>query len=585
MPVEARCSRQSPAPVSALIVGIKPPMCSRWLLALLCLLPLAAPAAEGVDLLAPPPVELGTFATVLSETDRAWTPEAAMDALQRDGQPGRGKVLNLGIGRPTLWLQLSLRNPTATVLERQVLIGQSWLDHVEVWVFAADGQVRHWQTGDEVAGQPGLDDVHGYVFAHGFAPGSHRLLVRVETADQLTVNLRLRTPADADAEGRRDRYLYGFLYGFMLSLVAYNLMLFVGLRRKVYVLYALYLLSFLLLNLAYTGRGALWLWGEWVFVQRFSNVSLIVLMPSAGLLFARAFLELPRVAPRLDRWVRFGYWIGPLLLLATILSNAYEAAVWLAFVVLGLFIAAMVALGVHAVRRGHPAARYFLLGAVCSMLGTALTEFSVWGQIPFSVWAYRGIELGMMLDATLLALALTQFVRTEVAQRQDAERVARADPLTLLENRRGFRESAEVLLATTARTGQPLTAVLVDIDHFKRVNDRHGHPVGDRVLVEVAECMRQALRIGDRCARWGGEEFVLLLPDTDLDAARGLAERLRQRLQDTSIHGVQPPLRITASLGVAVLQPNDELDDLVARADAALYRAKENGRNRVEVTV
>ena len=224
---------------------------------LLVLLPAASCSAEVVDLLAPPHVELGTHARVLSESESttpqstsAWTPEQAQAALQREGAPGRGKVLNLGIGRPALWLQLDLHNPTDSPLMRQILIGQSWLDHLDVWVLTADGQVRHWRTGDEVAGQPGLDDVHGYVFKHAFAPGRHRLLVRAQTADQLTVNLRLRTTEDADAEGRRDRYLYGFLYGFILSLVAYNLMLYVGLRRKVYVLYALYLLAFLLLNLA-----------------------------------------------------------------------------------------------------------------------------------------------------------------------------------------------------------------------------------------------------------------------------------------------------------------------------------------------
>jgi len=558
------------------------PVLLRWL-ALLWLAFSAPGAASVLDLRAPPTEELGTYASVLSEAGSAWTPEQALLELARAGTPGRGKVLNLGIGRPTLWLRLDLHNPDEAALTRQLMIGQSWLDHIDVWLWDPNGELRHWQTGDEVAGQPGLDDVHGYVFTHDFVAGAHRLLLRVQTADQLTVNLRLRTPEAAASEGSRDRYLYGFLYGYILSLVAYNLMLFVGLRRKVYVLYALYLSSFLLLNMASSGRGAAWLWGEWVFGQRFSNVSLIVLMPSFGLMFARAFLELPRVAPTIDRWVRFGIWIGPLLLLATIITNAYEAAVWLAFVVLGLFIAAMVALGVHAVRRGHPAARYFLVGAVCSMLGTALTEFSVWGQIPFSVWAYRGIELGMMLDATLLALALAQFVRTEVAQRQVAERSARVDPLTLLENRRGISEGAVSLLATAAQTTRPLSMVLVDIDHFKQVNDRHGHPVGDRVLVEVAECLRQTLRFGDRCARWGGEEFVLLLPDTDQAAARERAERLRQRLQDTTIHGVQPALRVSASFGVAEWQAGEGLADLVGRADAALYRAKANGRNRVEV--
>lgn len=553
--------------------------------ALLLALTLAAgfACAAPIDLRQPPTQELGEQVTVLSETDTAWTPIEAQAQLQARGALGTEKVLNVGIGRPPIWLALELENPGAEVLPRQLLLGQSWLDYIDVWVTSPDGSTRHWRTGDEVVGQPGLNDVHGYVFAHNFGPGVHRLLVRVATADPLTVNLRLRTPEAADAEAARDRYLYGFLYGFIASLIAYNLMLYIGLRRRVYVLYALYLSAFLLLNLSYTGRGALWLWGDWLAVQRFSNVSLIVLMPSAGLLFAREFLDLARLAPRLDLWVRLGYWIGPVLLLGTMLSNAYEAAVWLAFVVLGLFVFAMVALGVYAVRRGYPAARYFLLGAVCSMLGTALTEFSVWGQIPFSVWAYRGIEIGMMLDASLLALALAQFVRGEVEQRRDAERAARADPLTLLANRRGFIETAELELNAAARDRVPLAAVLVDIDHFKRVNDVHGHAVGDRVLVEVAEGLRQAARPGDRSARWGGEEFILLLPNTGREAAEALAQRLREQLQAASIHGVQPPLHVTASLGVAEWRSGETLAELVARADAALYRAKENGRNRVEI--
>ena len=557
---------------------------TRWcfLFLLGVLLPWGARAGTVVDLGDPPSQELGESAIVLSESGVAWSPEQALAALQRDGEPGRRKVLNLGIGRPALWMTLALNNAGDAPVTRQILLGQAWLDHVDVWILGPQGVERHWRTGDEVAGQPGLDDVHGYVFEHDFAPGASRLLVRVRTVDQLTVNLRLRTPEAAAAEGDRDRYLYGFLYGFIFSLVAYNLMLYVGLRRPMYVLYALYLSAFLLLNMAYTGRATLWFWGDWVAVQRFSIVTLIILMPSAGLMFARAFLGLARVSPRLDRWVRFGYWVGPLLLLATMAVNAYEAAVWLAFAVLGLFIVAMVALGVHAVRRGHPAGRYFLVGALCSMCGTALTEFSVWGQIPFSVWAYRGIEIGMMLDATLLALALAQFVRLEVAQRENAERAARVDPLTLLDNRRGFSEGAEALLASASRAARSLSAVLVDADGFKAINDRHGHAVGDRVLVGLADALRQALRPGDRIARWGGEEFVLLLPDTGLEAAIEMAEHLRQRVQGTPIHGGSAPIHITASFGVAEWRADETLSALVARADGALYRAKAGGRNRVE---
>lgn len=543
---------------------------------------LASPvwATQALDLSAPPQHELGEQASMLTE-NATLTPQQALHALQREGVPGRAKVLNLGIGRPAEWLLLDLHNPSDQALTRQILLGQSWLDHIEVWVLTMDSIARHWQTGDEVVGQPGLNDVHGYVFAHSFGPGSHRLLVRVQTDDQLTINLRMRTPEQADVEGSRDRYLYGFLYGFIASLVAYNLMLFARLRRRVYLFYALYLASFLALNLAYTGRGALWLWGDWVAVQRYSNVSLIVLMPSAGLLFARAFLQLHARQPRLDRWLSVFTWGGPALLLVTIVAGAYEAATWLAFVVLGLFIFLMVGLGIHAVRQRQSAARFFLIGAVCSMVGTALTEFSVWGFIPFSVWAYRGIELGMMLDATLLALALAEFVRTEVTQRRVAELAARIDPLTQLENRRGLSEAATALMAAAERAREPLSLAVMDIDHFKQINDRYGHQAGDLVIAEVAACVRHVTRINDHCARWGGEEFAILMPVADRQAAEEMAERVRRSVQEASVKGDFGLIRVTASFGVVQWRDRESLTDLVARADVALYQAKHQGRNRV----
>jgi diguanylate cyclase (GGDEF)-like protein len=555
----------------------------RLLIAVVCWLALPVWATQTLDLLAPPQYEVGEQATMLTESAAAMTPQQALVGLQRDGVLGRAKVLNLGIGRPAQWLLLDLHNPSDQTLTRHILLGQSWLDHIDVWVLTKDSVVRHWQTGDEVAGQPGLNEVHGYVFTHTFAPGTHRLLVRVQTDDQLTINLRLRTPEQADREASRDHYLYGFLYGFIASLVAYNLMLFVGLRQRVYLLYALYLSSFLLLNLAYTGRGALWLWGDWVAVQRFSNVSLIILMPSAGLLFARDFLQLRAREPRLDRWLSAFTWGGPALLIATIVTGAYEASTWLAFVVLGLFIFIMVGLGVQAVRSGQPAARFFLMGAICSMVGTALTEFSVWGFIPFSVWAYRGIELGMMLDATLLALALAEFVRTEVTQRRVAELAARIDPLTQLENRRGLNEAAIALMAAAERGHEPLSLAVMDIDHFKQVNDRYGHKVGDLVISEVAACVRHVTRINDHCARWGGEEFAILMPAADRQAAEEMAERVRRNIQDACVKGDFGIVRVTASFGVVQWRNGESITDLLARADVALYQAKNSGRNRVEL--
>jgi diguanylate cyclase (GGDEF)-like protein len=233
------------------------------------------------------------------------------------------------------------------------------------------------------------------------------------------------------------------------------------------------------------------------------------------------------------------------------------------------------------VRKRWSGAWFFLFAALASMLGTALTEFSVWGFLPFNTFTYHGMELGMMLDATILALALAYFVRTQMSQRERAEREARLDPLTNLNNRRGFQEMAEAPFLVAVRHHRPLSLLMIDIDHFKTINDRYGHAVGDQVLIDVAGALSHAARRGDVLARWGGEEFILLLPETGSDEACQLAERLRRMFQDIVVKHEARQLQLTASLGVVSLDRQGSLMELVDVADKALYAAKAAGRNRV----
>ena len=162
-------------------------------------------------------------------------------------------------------------------------------------------------------------------------------------------------------------------------------------------------------------------------------------------------------------------------------------------------------------------------------------------------------------------------------------RVASTDALTGLLNRRRFAEIAEHELARSRRSGHPLTLALGDIDFFKRINDRHGHAAGDHVLQTVANLLQGALRDYDSVARWGGEEFVVLLPDTDASRAQAIVERLRQTIAEShpSFEGALIP--VTMTLGVAQFADDDNWHAVVARADEALYRGKAAGRNRVEV--
>jgi two-component system cell cycle response regulator len=190
---------------------------------------------------------------------------------------------------------------------------------------------------------------------------------------------------------------------------------------------------------------------------------------------------------------------------------------------------------------------------------------------------YRWISLPVELPGGTGCMDLFQDITGEIDQRRAQEHLARTDPLTELANRRGFAEAAERELSRARRSGAPLTVVVLDIDHFKRINDVHGHAAGDRVIRRVARRVADTARRSDVVARWGGEELIVLLPDTDLEGGRRFAERVRE--------GLVPPAadlpRVTLSAGVAELLPDESLDDAIRRADERLYVAKAEGRDTV----
>jgi diguanylate cyclase (GGDEF)-like protein len=164
------------------------------------------------------------------------------------------------------------------------------------------------------------------------------------------------------------------------------------------------------------------------------------------------------------------------------------------------------------------------------------------------------------------------------------QRLAVTDPLTGCYNRRGFTQIANAELARASRFDHSVSMLMIDIDHFKLVNDAHGHAMGDRVLVALVDCCRRSLRAVDIIGRHGGEEFVVLLPETDSNLASMIAERLRVAVKNVIISVDGKDIHVSISVGVASMDPRtSNLDLLIAHADQAQYRAKQAGRNSVVV--
>ncbi len=225
--------------------------------------------------------------------------------------------------------------------------------------------------------------------------------------------------------------------------------------------------------------------------------------------------------------------------------------------------------------------------------GAAITLLFLWQQIPGLVALRLGFGAGLVAGV-LTALPVAVLLRLvdelatsrarleeEVHRRRRMERALRqladVDALTGLYNRRAFLERARQIAELARRYGFPLAMLLLDVDHFKQINDRAGHAVGDEVLHRLGQVVRRSLRRTDIAARFGGDEFVVLLPYTDLEGAREAAERIRQQ-----VHALDRPVRFTVSIGVAAVAGAEALiENLLTRADRALYRAKEEGRDRV----
>ncbi|MBX3688436.1 tetratricopeptide repeat-containing diguanylate cyclase [Dokdonella sp.] len=191
-------------------------------------------------------------------------------------------------------------------------------------------------------------------------------------------------------------------------------------------------------------------------------------------------------------------------------------------------------------------------------------------------------RVALVLLATLL-IALAVLALRQLARLRSLKRAASIDPLTEVLNLRGLKQAGQSALREARSDGETLSVLAIDIDHFKRINDRFGHPVGDRVLRAIANTCAQALREGDLLGRSGGEEFLAVLPGAQLVAAHEVAERLRESTANRQFDDLGPGEGVTLSIGVAELEAQDrDMAALVARADTALYRAKALGRNRVE---
>jgi diguanylate cyclase (GGDEF)-like protein len=553
-------------------------------LILLCLLLVWARAgwAQPVQINSQSEGYAGLLSQVLEEQGTPLDlPQAMALFHQGRGQPGKSPILNFGIDSPPVWLQLALDNPADQPVAVMVVSGTTWIDHLQLSLVQADKLLGQWQMGDTLPGAKQLIPGIGFATRLLIPPGRSELYLRAASPDPLVLPIEVLDVDVFDARQHEYRFVYGLIYGFLLSMIVYNSMLYIGLRDRSYLHYSLYLALFGLLNMTYTGHGFAWFWPDNPSFQNHCILLMMVMFGCSGLAFTSSFLSLERYAPKSLRLLQALCILALASQAFSLLFNAQAAETLAAFVFALVASLGMLLLGILALKHRHVAGHYYLAAMFFGMLGTLITTLTVWGLLPFTGWNYGAIKIGIILQAILLALGLSFKVRQQQKSRLQAERMAERDPLTGLHNRRGFNEQAAAIWSTAVRNQRPLSLIMLDLDHFKTINDLHGHATGDKALKLTADMLAQNCRGGDVLGRWGGEEFLLLLPETGISEAQALAERLRMEIQTLGLAESHTKLALSASFGVIERSSQGQLEQLINQADRLLYVAKHSGRNRV----
>jgi len=207
------------------------------------------------------------------------------------------------------------------------------------------------------------------------------------------------------------------------------------------------------------------------------------------------------------------------------------------------------------------------------------------GAVDFVSKPFKAIELNARVKTHLELKRVRDELQEKNKQLQEAmnelERVATRDPLTNLFNRRYMMERMEQEVFRTKRTNRIFSLVLTDIDFFKKVNDTYGHDCGDFILKSLSKLMMETLRHQDVLVRWGGEEFLILLPETGTEGATVVSEKIRKKVEDSSFIYNDKEIKITMTFGVAEYSTTERIDDTIIRADKRLYEGKNSGRNKV----
>ena len=414
-------------------------------------------------------------------------------------------VFSTGISKAAYWFVVPLENPQSSSLKRLLVFNPSWLDDVRLTLTDAHGNVQTFSGGDIHPFAQRSELFRRSNFLLELAPGSSTLAVRITTRDPFFVGLSLMRPDMFHELAASESLYFGLVYGALLALFLFHGVLYFSSRDREYLAYCAFLAAFLLGHAAYNGHLFRWLWPASPEVSNWAHSVLIYLYCFQGLIFVMVFLDLKQKLPFAYIWTwRLIYAMG-LSFVMTALLWGYRGQVVSSVLWVVVFSVAAFALGLLSLQRRNAAARFYLFGSTAGLVGSSISVLTVMGVIPYSFWAFRAVDFGLLLDAIMLSLALS----ARLGQARRLERLRRFFSPAVAE--RLLSASSEELYRPHHRE---IVVLFLDLRGYTAFTQKHGADKVMRILGEFHAAMGEIIATYEATLeRFAGDGMMIFLND------------------------------------------------------------------------
>ncbi len=525
-------------------------------------------------------------------------------------RPVMGTASSFGFSDAAYWLRFDLINRNPPDADHFVELHYPLLDEINLYLVHQGQVIYQVSTGDELPYASRPYAFRNFLFKPPLPRGELlSLYVRIKNQGSLLAPLQLWHEHDFYIHEQEELAAQGLYFGVLLAFSLYNGLLFLFTRERATAYLTIYIITLGMFHASLFGLGYQYLWPHSPTLQQYSIPFFMSLALFAALRFAHHFLSLSESCPK-GVWLLQGLSLLSLLLIVSLPLFPYSLAVRACLMLVLLSATLLLLASFIAWRRLQGDAGFFFAAWLVFLLAViaSASDKLGWGGIGYT--ADLVMQLAVMLQISIFTLAeakrrheehqqrlaieqqtaqeLARQVKERTAALEEANRrldaMSHTDGLTGLSNRRRFDEELERQYGAAVRNATPISLAMLDIDLFKRINDDHGHQVGDDYLRLIAALIAaEVKRPLDIACRYGGEEFALILPDTPSTSANTIAECIRSAVESLHHRVGEEVVPVTISIGTATLTPQRDSTpaSLVQLADQALYRAKEEGRNRV----